>query len=642
METQKYRTLSKFWYWLIMVFTCFGLFFALNQIFLIKPQLENKYLYSLIASFLSLIFVIFPAAKNSPKSKVPWYDVILFILTIGIATYFYLKSGTLTHTSYMFQENMSLTIPAFIFCLLVLEAIRRSGGLILFSFAAIFACYPMVANIFPGILKSAYFSPGVTIRYHALGLSSILGLPLQVVGSIIIGFIVFGVVMMDTGGGKFFLDLSFALFGTHRGGPAKVAIVSSALFGSLSGSVVSNIITTGSMTIPTMKRAGYSPTYAAAIETCASTGGCIMPPVMGTVAFIMASFLGVPYVEVLIAAIIPAFLYYIGLFFQVDAYAARNNLKGLQKSQIPNVCLVIKKGWLYIFAFAILMYFIILGKVGQAPFISILFLLAMAMMRKETRLNLQKFLQIIKKSGCILAEIVGLLAACGFIIGSLSLTGVAHSFSSELIRIAGGNPLLILIVGAITSYILGMGMPISATYIFLSIVLVPSLMEMGFNIMAINLFVVYWGLVSYFTPPVAIGAYTAAKLANADPIKTGLVSLRLGSVLYIIPFFFVYSPSLLLQTPFIDTILPLITCILGIILLAGSLEGYIIGWGVLSISKRILFGISGLLLAIPNIRTDVIGVVLLIVIILIRISKHKITKRSIERFQCVIHKSKVH
>jgi len=501
-----------------------------------------------------------------------------------------------------------MTIMALIFCLLALEAVRRAGGPVLLMFTGVFAIYPIFAYRAPGILQACYFSPMSVIRYHVLGLDSLLGIPMQVVGSLVIGFIVFGTVMVATGGGKFFLDFAFALFGSQRGGPAKVAVFSSGLFGSLSGSVISNIVTTGSVTIPTMKKIGYPNHYAGAIEACASTGGVLMPPVMGTTAFIMASFLNVPYFEVAIAAVIPSLLYYLGLFMQVDAYAGKVGLKGIPKSETPRLMAVLKEGWPFIFALVLLIYFLYLRLEAQAPFYAIAALIGIAMIRKETRLNFKGFLRLFESIGRLLAEIVGILAACGFIIGAFSITGVGSSFCRELVMLAGGLAILMLIFGAISSYILGMGMTVSACYIFLAIILAPGLVAMGFNAMAIHLFVLYWGVLSYITPPVALGSFVAAGLAEAPPMKTGLQSMRLGVVIYLVPFFFVYCPDLVLQGTILGVIQPLVTCIIGIILLAGGMEGFLAGVGRLSIPYRLMYFISGLLLAIPNWQTDVAGV----------------------------------
>jgi len=353
---QRYRTLPIFWRWILIGFTITGMALAINQIFAIKPKFHIEYLYWLIAIFLSLVFIVFPGSKKALRNKVPWYDILFFLLTVSVASYFAFIAWPLASVGYMFHAPLHLTIAALIFVLLAFEAIRRVGGPALFTVASLFACYPMIADRMPGMLQAIYFSPGLTVRFHALGLDSLLGLPMQVVGRLVIGFIIFGAVLVATGGGKFFIDVASALFGTQKGGPAKVSIFASALFGSLSGSVISNVVTTGSITIPAMKKAGYPAHYAAAIEACASTGGSLMPPVMGSVAFLMASFLNIPYLTVAIAALIPSILYYFGLYMQVDAYARRNNLKGVDKSQIPRIKIVLKEGWPYIFAFVVLVY----------------------------------------------------------------------------------------------------------------------------------------------------------------------------------------------------------------------------------------------------------------------------------------------
>jgi len=373
-----------------------------------------------------------------------------------------------------------------------------------------------------------------------MGPESIIGIPMRVVGNLLIGFMIFAVVLQHTGAGKFFLDFSLSLLGPLRGGAAKVSIMASALMGSISGSVISNVLGTGSVTIPAMKRTGFSARFAGAVEACASTGGIVMPPVMGAVAFVMAEVLQVPYVTIIITAAIPSFLYFFCLFVQVDAYAARNGIVGTSREECPKFLTVMKEGWFYLLAIALLIYIIvILWRETHAAWITTVVLLGLTMFRKATRMTPRKFLDLIEGIGKFMGEITSILAACGLIIGSMGLTGVAHSFSSEIVKFAGGNMYLLLVFGAFASFILGMGMTITACYIFLAVVMAPALIEMGLYPLAVHLFVMYWGMASFITPPVALGSFAAASLSGASPMETGVQSMRLGIATYIVPFFFV-------------------------------------------------------------------------------------------------------
>ncbi|MBU1156372.1 MAG: TRAP transporter fused permease subunit, partial [Proteobacteria bacterium] len=443
--------------------------------------------------------------------------------------------------------------------------------------------------------------------------SGIIGLPMRVVGNILIGYMVFAVALQITGGGRFFMDISASLFGFVRGGAAKVSIFSSALFGSISGSAISNVLTTGAITIPSMKKAGYPPHYAAAIEACASTGGVLMPPVMGATAFVMAEFLGLPYVDICIAAVVPSVLYYGGLFLQADAYAAKTGLKGIPRSQLPSLSATLQTGWVYIVALFLLVWMLLYMRWEVwAPFVSAALLLLVASLRRRDALRLKQWISFVRGVGTVLAELAALLAAIGMIIGALSITGVAHSFSSEIIKLAGGQIWLLLALGAITSFVLGMGMTITACYVFLAMVLAPALVRSDLNPLAVHLFIMYWGMASYITPPVALAAFAGAGIAGSDPMKTGFKSMQLGVVNYFVPFFFVLNPGLIFQGPPWEVALAISGCLLGMLVISASMEGWVLGIGKPPMWLRPFLFISGLLLAAPEMLTDILGLVLLV------------------------------
>jgi TRAP transporter 4TM/12TM fusion protein len=414
-----------------------------------------------------------------------------------------------------------------------------------------------------------------------------------VVGTHFVGFLLFGVALTATGAAKFFLDVSLSLLGTVRGGTAKVAVFSSAMVGSISGSVVTNVITTGSFTIPAMKRAGYPSHYAGAIETCASTGGVLMPPIM------------VP------AAIVPSLLYYFGIFVQVDCYAAKTGLKGIPREQLPSFLGAVKEGWFYVFAFIILIWFLFFKRLeAQAPFIAAVPLLLLSQIRKETRFTRKTFVDFLEKTSRVVAEIAGIMAAVGLLIGSLLLTGMAQTLSTTLIDLAGGNLYLLVGFGAIASFILGMGLTITACYLLLAVLLAPALVESGMYILGVHLFLMYCGMLSFITPPVAIAAYAAASLAGSPSMKTAVQACRMGAVLFILPFFFVFNPAFVLHASIGQIISIVGSGFIGVFLISSGIEGYLVFAGILGVAGRLLAVAGGMLLFIPGTITDLAGVVL--------------------------------
>jgi TRAP transporter 4TM/12TM fusion protein len=509
------------------------------------------------------------------------------------------------------NPTTDLVIAGSIFCLLVVEIVRRTGGgrplVLVCSF---FALYPTFAGHMPGLLQGGQFTLRQVVGFHALSSSSLVGLPAAVFGTLIIGYLVFGVVLVACGGAKAFMDFALALFGTRVGGPAKVSIVASGLFGTISGSIMSNVITTGSVTIPAMRKTGYPDYFAGAVETVASTGGALMPPVMGAVAFLMAAMLDIPYIAVCVAAIIPALLYYLGLYLQVHAYAVVHGLRGLEPPDVPPLKQSLVRIWPYFFSLFILVLFIALRMEARAPFLASAILILVAMVKRETRLQLKDWPNLVLEAAKILSVLLGLLVGIGYVIGSVALTGVGASFAHEVGALAGGNIPLLIFLGAVACVFFGMGLSITAIYIFLVIIVGPPLVAAGLNPLAIHLFVIYFGLSSNLTPPVALGAYTAAGVAGSNPMKTAFQAMRLGILIYILPFSFLISPALVLQAPLAESVVPLATVVLGAILLAAALEGYLIKFGTFPNYYRLPFGISGLLLLYSGWVTDIVGIVL--------------------------------
>jgi TRAP transporter 4TM/12TM fusion protein len=607
----RYRELGKVWKPIFALITFLGILFSIHEIFRLGwiSYQENFYYYGILAIFLSSVFLLFPVSKGFPKNKVPWYDFLLFLLTIACCGYLMFNAFRISAEGWSMVGPTSSIVVSFIMWGLCLEALRRGGGLILFIFVGIICIYPLFAEHMPGFLEGTGWSLAGSAKFHVLTRESLFGIPTRTFCELMIGFMVFSSTLQITGGGVFFARFASALLGRARGGPAKVSVVASCFFGMISGSAVANVATVGPVTIPTMKRTGYEAEYASAVEACASSGGCIMPPVMGAVAFVMASWLAMPYASIALAAAVPALLYYWGLFVQIDGHAARKGLRGLSTVELPSLKETVKEGWIYLGAIVALIYLLFqLKQEAQAPYVASVMLLIEAMFRKETRPNVKTLYNIILNSGTVLVEMIAILAGIGLIMGGLSMTGIAISFSSEIVHLLGKNPFAMLIMGAFVSYILGMGMPMTPCYIILAIVLVPALIPLGFDVMSLHLFVLYCGLFSYITPPVALSAYVAAIIGGADFWKTGFQAMRLGYVKYLVPFFFVYDPSLILHgdNPVVISI-RVIKSFLGVWILASSIEGYLIGVGKLVIGNRIIYLIAGFLLFIPGWWTDAVG-----------------------------------
>ncbi|WP_349581241.1 TRAP transporter fused permease subunit [Sulfitobacter sp. NFXS29] len=604
--------------WVVIPITALALLLVANQVFLLRIagfQLPSTgFYYALIGMFFSVLFLTFPM-RVADDRQVPLHDWIFAAIALATGGYFASISGDIINRGWDFEAPIAPTLAALALFLLILEGLRRTGGMVLFCICLIFAVFPIFADLMPGLLWGSQYTPRETLSAFVMGSGAIVGVPVQVVSELVIGYLLFGAALTVTGGGQFFMDFASALLGRARGGPAKVSIISSGLFGSLSGSVVSNVISTGAFTIPTMKRCGYPAHYAGAVEACASTGGSIMPPVMGAAGFIMASFLNVPYSTVVSAAILPAVLFYAALLLQVDAYAARNGLSGLPEEDLPDLSATLRTGWPHLVGVLMLVGLILFAHMERsAPFFSAGFMLAIAILRNPGE-TWGMFAKVLVETGRSSAYLYGILAGIGLIVGSLSITGVGSAVSRELVFAAGDNLYLLLVFGALTSFVLGMGMTASACYIFLAIILGPALTQQGLDVVASHLFILYWGMLSYITPPVALAAVVAAGIAGSGNLRTGLKAMRLGSVLFILPFAFVLNPALILRGGLWEVLQSIGTAGIAIWLIACAFEGYLHFVGRLPSLPRIIVGAAGLSLLIPEAHTDLLGLALLVAVI---------------------------
>lgn len=577
------------------------------QLFVGVVFIDNRYLFLLAASLFPLIFLIFPARKNE-RGPTPWYDWLLAFVAFALLIWFAVQAERILSEGWEYGSPTIAKIFAGVLWVLILEALRRTSGWPMAVIVTAVSLYPVVADSIPNPLKGNPQTLSDTLAYHLASAESAFGIPMRAFAEIVVGFIVFGVALNATGGGKFFNDLAFALVGRWRGGAAQVGIISSALQGSISGSVISNVISSGVVTIPAMKRTGFRADYAGAVEAVSSTGAVLMPPVMGSTAFVMASFLGMSYGAIALAATVPALLFYIALAVQVDAYAAQLGLGGMRATELPRLGAVMKEGWFYIPVFALLVFLLVsLQEEALAPFYATALLITINQALPQHRLSRSGLVDLAVAVAKGLAELVAILMAIGFIIGALSVTGLAGTLANDLVYMAGGAPLLLLVMGAITSFIFGMGMTVTACYIFLAIVLAPPLVKAGLDPLAVHLFVMYWGMVSFITPPVALATFAAAPLAGVSAMRIGWQSIRLGTAIYVVPFCFVLNPALLLKGDPGTVALSVSLALAGIVLLGAALQGYVLGIGRIPthaggwIVRALMIG-GGLLLAAPSPR----------------------------------------
>ena len=587
----------------------------------IFPLLSNRYYYLLIAIFLAASFLLLPARRFQNDPAVSAIDWGLAAAAIGGGGYLAINAERILTEGW---DVVAPSLPAGVsigMVLLALEALRRSGGTLLLVICSFFAAYPLFADHMPGFLWGPSLTVPETAAAHVMGMESLIGIPLRVVADTLVGFIIFGAVLNAIGGARFFMELSMALMGRRRGGSAKVAILSSALFGSLSGSVISNVLSTGRMTITSMKR---SARYAGAVEACASTGGTLMPPVMGAVAFIMASFLDTPYTTIVIAAIVPSALYYLALLLQVDLFAARNDIGPPNAEDIPILRTVVAQGWHHLVSLVALVVLLFLVSPARAAYYATAFMLGVSLLRYRQIPGLDAAQKLVEGVTRDIAYLIATLCGIGLVVGSLAITGVGGAFSRELVQYGGQSTLLLLILGAITSFVLGMGMTVSACYIFLATVLAPALVKLGLSPIGSHLFVLYWGMLSYITPPVALASITAAQISGANGMATGFTSMRLGAALFILPFVFVYEPALLLQGGDVSQmVLSIGTAIAALTALSCALEGYFYGVGRINPVERALVGIGAIGLMVPERILEATGLMIVLVGVGIAWARHR-------------------
>ena len=611
----RYRQLSGYWRVISLILPASAMAIIFVYVFHIRIffMVDLACLYLLLGVLLPLCFIWIPAARSSDKTKLPWYDILLALLSFAIPIYFFLHARDVPTQGWATAAPPVAMILAAVFWPVLVEASRRSAGLALAIVILFFSLYPLFAEVMPGPLQSMPFTITKVIPFHIFSNSSAVGMIWRVSALLFAAYVIFAVFIKHLGANKFFIDIAISLLGRTRGCYAKVAIITSSLFGSISGSSVSNVVTTGVFTIPAMKKEGFSPEYAGAVEACASTGGTLMPPIMGAVAFVMAEFLAVSYVQIVVVAIVPSILYYLALFAQVDAYSARIGMKPPAMASIPRISAVLLDNIHIVLGMTVLVLVLIWLRLERwAPWFGMATSIGCAMLRKKSRPGLRVFRDFLSETGRTLGELTGILAPIGLILGGLFMTGVSFSFPYAFVSLAGGNVYMMLILGAAASFVLGMGITVTACYIFLSVIVAPGLVAGGFDEIASHLFVLYCALMSFITPPVALASLAAANIANASSLKTSLRAMRLGIGIFLVPFLFVLNPAMILRGPVLEIIQVVGTAAIGLTLLGAGIEGYLWRVGELRKLVRVLIIVAAVLLAFPNTLTDMIGAGILV------------------------------
>lgn len=596
-------SLNSFATWIAVAASLYHLFYAYFHPFF---ALDHRVIHWGFMS--ALIFLFYPASKNfSPKNRPSVMDFVFLILSVGLCVWIFSNSYLILKRAGSYQPTDVLM--GSILVLIVLEAGRRSVGWSVPLVAILFLLYAFLGPYLPDILAHKGYSLKRLSTYLSLSTDGIFSIPIGVSAQFIFLFILYGSFLQRSGAGKFFTDLAFSLTGWARGGPAKAAVISSCFFGMISGSSVANTVTTGTFTIPLMKKMGYPPHFAGAVEASASTMGQIMPPIMGAGAFIMAEFLGVPYFKVCLAAMIPATLSFFAIFMQVHYRAVLMGIQGIPRKELPPLKKTLLQGWHHLLSIFLLIYLLALDlSPERAVFWAIWATLLCSYLRKETRMSLGAIVESFRQGALGAVEVAAACAAAGIIIGSITVTGLGLKFSSLIIDLSMGSLLLALPLTAIACLVLGMGVPTTASYIIISSLAVPALINYGVIAIAGHMFIFYYATRADVTPPVALAAYAGAGIAGANPSKTGYTAFWLGMAGYIIPFMFIFGPELLIIGNPLNIAWATITACLGIIFLSAALQRCM--YQKTTLWETLLFFAGAILLIKPGIFTDLLGMIL--------------------------------
>jgi len=622
LEEYRYRELSGLIGKLVFAF---GVGMALFHLYILSMKPINPWIFRATHLFFAsvLTFCLVPYKRTSSELKrISLIDLIWISLSILTLLYIIFNLDHLTVRAGIRPTTLDVLVGT-IAVLTTIEMIRRVQGWALPIISLVFFVYALFGNYLPGYLRHKGYTYERTISF-IFSQDGIYGTVLDASATFIIMFLLFGAFLQASGVGSYLIDLAICVAGRARGGPAKVSVVASALMGTMSGSAVSNVVTTGNMTIPLMKALGYRPSFAAAVETVASCGGQIMPPVMSATVFVMAEVTGIPYIEIIKSALIPALLYFLCVLIIVDIEAVNLGLKGIEKEKIPGIKKLLNRLFLIV-PIIILVIALMYWQVSplRAAMYSTLSVIPISYLSLHSRMNIKKIMEALYTGALGTISIASTCALAGVIIGILSLTGLALKFANIIIALSGGNMFLTLVLGMIITIILGMGLPTIAAYLMCAVTIAPALISLGIPTLSAHLFVFYFSCLSTITPPIAIAAYAAAAIASSNPLKTAMTAVKLGIVAFIIPFMFVYGPPMLMIGTAKEVILSLLSASIGVVALAHALQNR-----SLNIIVRTLYGISSFLLLYPHMRTDLLGIALISILIISNIyNKSKGVKR---------------
>ena len=548
---------------------------------------------------LAIVYLTRPF-RGGARERVPVLDLIL--AAVGLAAGIYVAVRYPVLSGEFFYRQTETFLVGLVIIPLVIEALRRTAGLVLVSILGTFLIYGLLADKVPGHLEGRAQSFPKLFSYLGIDLNALFGLPLEIITSIVVVFIFLGQLLLRTGGSEWFTDLAIAATGRSRGGAAKIAVIASGLFGSISGSAVSNVASTGVLTIPLMRKGGYSKTSAAAFEAVASTGGQVMPPIMGATAFLMSERLELPYSEIIIAALLPSLLYYIAVFIQADVEAARLKIPPIPEDQIRKLGPVLKEGWHFALPFVVLIFtlFVLNRRPDTAALWAsgTIILVSLVFGYKGKRISIADIWESLTGTGKVAVDIIIIGAMAGLIIGVIEVTGLSFGLTFLLVQLGQGSLFGLLGLTAVVCIILGMGMPTTAIYLIVATLAAPPLRQLGVSPIAADMFVLYFGLLSMITPPVAIAAFTAANMAGAPPMKVAVTAVRYGWPAFIVPFLFVLSPSLLLQGSVGEIVLTAVTAVAGVWLASLAVGGYFMR--PLAVPQRFLLFVFGIGLLAPT------------------------------------------
>lgn len=604
---------------------CFSLFQLYTGLFgVLDAQLQR----AIHLGFgLVLIFLLYPTRKKWLERRVVHpVDAVLAILGALAPAYLVIEYKELVLRAGSF--NSVDLLVGLLGLLLVIEAARRVVGIPMVTVVLCFLAYAFLGPYIPGILGHRGLTWEQLVGHLFFTTEGIFGTPLGVSSTFIFLFILFGAYLESTGLGRFFIDLANAIAGWARGGPAKVAVLSSGLMGTISGSSVANVAGTGSFTIPMMKRLGYDKNFAGAVEAAASTGGQLMPPIMGAAAFLMAEFVGVPYMDVVKAATIPAILYFLGIWLGVHFEARRKDLRGIPREELPKTLTIFRERGHLALPLVVIFYLLIAGYTPmRAALVGIFLSVAAAMLRKSTRLSFRQIVQGLIDGAKGILSVLAACAAAGIIIGVVTKTGVGLKMASALLDLSGGVFILVLICTMLTSLVLGMGVPTTANYVITSTIAAPALVNnFDVPVLAAHMFVFYFGIIADVTPPVALAAFAGSAIAGGNALRTGVNASKLAIAAFLIPYIFIFSPEMLMIDATVPKVLTVLaTSIIGMVALSSSMIGYLLtkeAWW-----ERILFFVGGICLIHPGAMTDLIGLGLLVLLSLNQYRKQRAAKK---------------